>query len=335
MNASSPKIQKKSSGPSFWSRLLAEIVGLARDYWKDAPRAAKNKSPAGAASGQNGSFSRLLAEASSEELTPEEAPEEASEEKTTGGHWRADRIQVMQKIWGEGYVTPGGDAFFDLLTKPLECTANKSVLDLSAGLGGGARFLATKYKAIVTGFEVDPVMAKRGTMMSIAAGKAKMAGVCAYDPEKFATAKKYDCVVARELFYRVIGKARFFRTISESMVPQGRIVFSDYLLDSGAHEKPDIAAWLAARRKASPFSFREMLEAWQGAGIEIQENKDETDRIMREIMRSLAAFTLFLSTHKPDSVTKIYVLKEIELWARQAAAMKAGLRLFRFSGQKK
>ena len=48
--------------------------------------------------------------------------------------WSATRIGVVEKIWGDGFTSPGGDDYIPELVKPLGLNPAMSVLDLAAGL---------------------------------------------------------------------------------------------------------------------------------------------------------------------------------------------------------
>src|SRR3954447_19600443 len=50
--------------------------------------------------------------------------------------WSASRIQVVEKLWGDVFTSPGGDDYIPELVKPLGLNPAMSVLDLAAGLGG-------------------------------------------------------------------------------------------------------------------------------------------------------------------------------------------------------
>jgi cyclopropane fatty-acyl-phospholipid synthase-like methyltransferase len=330
-NASSPPAVV--AVPSFWTKLRIELVGLAQDFWKD-PKPLVSAARARSPKPTREIFRDVLAEAD-DEISPDEVPDIVDDEKLDAGHWRADRIQVMQKIWGDGYVAPGGDAMVEDMTAGANISKGAHILDLAAGLGGSARYLASKHDVMVTGLESDALLAKRATMMSLAAGMARNAGISPYDPETFNADKKYDLIFARALFFRVVGKARFFQQVAKSVEADGRIVFADYLIEPTASSTPEVAAWVASRRKAAPLSLSEMHEMWAALGFEIEAETNETQRLLTDIMRGLARFTTFLSEHKPDGPTKAFVFKEIETWAHNVTALKHGLTYYRFIAKRK
>ena len=64
-------------------------------------------------------------------------------------------IRMLELIWGEGYMAPGGPDLVNKLVNGLDL-AGKRVLDIGSGLGGPSCHLAHKRGAIVTGVDIEP-----------------------------------------------------------------------------------------------------------------------------------------------------------------------------------
>jgi len=64
-------------------------------------------------------------------------------------------IKMLELIWGEGFMAPGGPELADRLVADLDL-AGKRVLDIGSGLGGPSCHLAQKHGAIVTGVDIEP-----------------------------------------------------------------------------------------------------------------------------------------------------------------------------------
>ena len=301
-------------GAGFWPWLRAAIIGLAQDYWKDAPSKA--------------SLNR--ARLSLRETAQVAASAHAAQAR--GSHlWHADSIQVKEKIWGAGRVLSGGNILTEKLVAPFGLNATKTVLDLAAGLGGQARSIVEDYGAYVMGMEQDHALAERGMAMSISAGKSKHAAIAAYDPAQFAVGKRYDCVISRELFYRVADKPKFFKTITASLKkPLGQLGFVDYVLEAGAREHPAVKAWMEFEKGADPMPIALMGQVWEKLGFDLRVTEDRTTKYRTGIVQDLAAFATFLAQHPPDDETKPLVTQEVELWAHRVAAMENGLKFYRF-----
>lgn len=336
------KIIENPALQAAWLRLRVHMTGLARDFWKDAPfvwprwakavgqsvQRAMSPSEKKAAAPQKKAASPAQAKTSTAEV-------EHSEVKRVPQPWTADRIQIMEAMWGEGFAHPGGDEAIDALIKPLGLNQEMSVLDLGAGLGELARRVVDEYKCYVTGFEMDQTLATRGMVMSIASGKSKKATVTFYDPAVYTAARKHDCIIARDVFYRVIGKEKFFQAINSSLKNGGgQIVFTDYVLDPAIRERPEIVRWLARERSVATMTQLELIKVWKGMGYDLRIAEDQTAAYRDQIVVGLAQLAAFMHWNIPDHETKPQIIAEIDLWSRRLAAFHAGLKYYRFYGIK-
>ncbi len=316
----------------FFLRLRVALVGVALDFWKDAPW------PWGGKGDANASLKprKIKDSARAEKKAKTEDAQNSSHEETFGPKpWAADRLGVIEAMWGSGHCLPGGDPYLVNLAAPLSINSEMSVLDLCAGFGDMARHLVTEYKTYVTGMEPDAGFAARGMVMSIAAGKSKTASVVPYDPVNFTASRKYDCIIARELFYRIIGKDKFFKAIDSSLkTGGGTLLFTDFILDPAAREKPSIVNWLKAEKNAAPLSSIEMIKTWKGMGYDLRVAEDQTDEYKAMILEGLKNIANHMILHRPDSGTKPYVVREVDLWVRRVEAFSHGLRYYRFLGIK-
>lgn len=306
------KIQQ-SLGTGLWPRLRAAAIGLAQDYWKDGGAEPHPKTP----------VKRKARRRIYEEAAPLSRPDQSR-------RWHANRIAVIERIWGQGMSRPGDEALLDVLIAPLGLNREMNVLDLAAGLGGLARRIAKDYNAYVAGMEVDAEMAKRGMEISVEQGRAKHASVDHYDPASFVPAKHFDCFVARDIFYRIADRPKFFKAIALGLKPRGQLAFTDFILDPEHAENAAVRDWLAHDRGANPLSLADMTQAWAKLGFDVRVNEDQTKLYHAEIVKGLARFMLFLSKNPPDDETKPFVLHEIEKWGWRAKALEQGLKYCRF-----
>ncbi len=312
-----PRSSSSSRLSAFFADACFVVKGLAHDFWKDGAGEKTLAPPP--------SFSSALS-SSIEEEKPQPLPQKPADQRPL---WAGDRSQILQKMWGNGYILPGGDAITDLLMTPLGLTKEKSVLDLTAGLGGLARKVSSDYGTYVTGMEEDQALVPIGMMMSLAAGKSKQASVLAYVPETFTTQKTYDCIVARELFYRLHDKERLFDVIAKALKPKGHLVFTDYTLEE-AGKGPEIDAWLTAEGGITPLSLEKIKEIWKAHKFDVRINEDLTNQYKKEILAGLMRFARFLASKKPDHNTKMMIMKELEIWAHRVVALEQGAKLYRF-----
>jgi SAM-dependent methyltransferase len=325
MNLSLSSLTQKIPCRALLGRVRFEIVGLLQDLWKDTKRPAADKpKKTPAAAGKEPAPAKKKKDKTSSSSSADHA------QRAPVQRWHADRFQIMEKIWGEGRTLPCPPDLESTLVAPLGLNSETNVLDLSAGLGGLARDLATNFDTFVTGLEMDAVMARRAMSLSLNAGKSKKAGIEHYDPANFSAARKYDAIVARELFYRIIGKEKFFQAVAAGLKQHGLLVFTDYIFDKKARENKAVALWSKYEPNALPLTLQDMINEWIKLKFDVRVNEDLTDMYCLEIGKRLKIFADFLAKTPPDSDTRDLVLQETELWVRRAEAMQQGLKVYRF-----
>jgi SAM-dependent methyltransferase len=212
-------------------------------------------------------------------------------------------------------------------------TKEKSLLDLSAGLGGRMRKIVNAFGLYVNGREPDPEIAARGMALSVAAGRGKRAEIAPYDPMNLIEERSYDCVIGRETIYRVADKEKFIKSIVACCKPEAQISFTDYIVNPEVHTAPAILAWRAYEKGANPAGLVEMAEIWAKAGISLRVHDDQTDYYKQEVKKGLLRFAGFMASGiKPDAPTKKAIEKRITTWAHRMAAIEQGMKFYRFYG---
>lgn len=245
--------------------------------------------------------------------------------------WNATRIQVVEKIWGDGFSTPGGDEFIPTIVKPLGLNPAMSVLDIGAGLGGATRAMAKQYGAWVTGVEPNPVLAEAGMFRAQRSGLARQAPVQTCDLENFSWSKRVDAVFSKEAFYTVRNKDGLIDAIEAALKPRGQLLFTDYVLDREQLRGRDYDGWLRAEPvEPNPWTVEQYTAALAQRNIEARITEDNTDIHRGLILNAIQGLVKHLETVSMERETKLAVVEEVEMWARRVAAMSSGLRYYRF-----
>ncbi|MBM3547557.1 MAG: methyltransferase domain-containing protein [Alphaproteobacteria bacterium] len=272
--------------------------------------------------------------ARSEEDTAAEAK---SQPTTKVPLWSAERIDVVERLWGFGMHNPGGDDHIQTLVRPFSLNPTMNVLDIGAGLGGATRTMCKTFGCWVTGLEQWPILVDAGMQRSIAAGIEKKAPVEAYDPATIELKQHgYNCVFAKEAFFTIADKVRLIGAISESLRPGGQLCFTDYVLPEDAKPTPAVDAW-AKKEPLEPFlcSSQDTLELLTHNGLEVRVAEDMTDTHQALILQGWRDLTQSL---KPGSIPPAavpHLVAEAELWARRGAVLRTGdIRVYRFHALK-
>lgn len=312
------------------------VSGLAADYWADGPAPeswVRFKAQLAA------SFKKITERPASTKAKA--APAKGASKKAAGakvsgtrGAWVADRALIMDELWGKGFHLPGGEAAIDALVVPLGLTGEMSVMELGSGCGAMGRRLAKSNNIYVLGFEQDEGLIKHGNEIAGTMDMAARISLSYFDPELFVADKLHHCILSRELFYRVQDKPRFFTQLGKSLhpsgKPRGQLVYTDYVLEEAARDKPAVKAWLAQDPLAKPIGLEEAKKLLAKSGLDVRVTEDLTAKHKKEILKGLADFALFLRAHPPHPSTMPRVAKEIMDWVYRVAAIKQGLKLYRF-----
>lgn len=267
-------------------------------------------------------------------LTDKEKEAKASGEKLGRNGkpvWTATRVEVAQRLWGEGYIGPGGEEHIKTLVKPLGLDPSMSVLNIGAGLGGEARDIVSEFDTWVTCFEESKILVKMGNDLSKQYGMAKKAELTEFNYEDFSVNKKYDAVFSKETFYKIHDKGRLIDNIESCLKDKGQLVFTDYVRDEGVPESKDMIQW-AATEKVEPllWTVEQMTEEMSQRNLEVRTNEDFTEFYQKKILYALNEFTKFCAGVEFDSETKIAVMGELDLWAKRVSILGKGVKIVRF-----
>lgn len=246
------------------------------------------------------------------------------------------RLEIVQKMWGEGFSAPVNLEAFANMTVPLALDPQKTILDLAAGLGGSARFLAKQYKTYVTGFERDSELAEAGMNLSNLTGHARHATIAHYDPEHFEYGKKADAILVRELIYTLRDKDSFIEKLAEHLKPRGHLLITDFNCDPDYFNRPPVSLWIAAEPYgAFLVPVKTMVALLEKHGFDVRVSEDISKVYTRGVLQGLARLTSFLEGKRLSKTTKGIVGREVDVWAKRLAALDAAVQNTRYYAIKK
>jgi SAM-dependent methyltransferase len=243
-----------------------------------------------------------------------------------------DAATLAQWLWGAGFHIPGDEEHVVGLVKPFALNPAMSMLYIGAGLGGGARAIATTYATYVTALEADDALARRGMEMSTLQGMQKRAPVTVYNPDTLELrSNSFDCILARQSTYTLADKERFLKLLVGSLKPRGHLLITDYVVASTA----DVGALDVWRRQQQRtphlWTAAQYSECLTRLRFDIRVAEDTTAKVRRLI---LGGWSQMIGTIDLPSLPKQHLLTivdEAERWVRTLEAIDAGsLRTYRF-----
>ena len=171
----------------------------------------------------------------------------------------------------------GGVAANDMLAKCARIGIGTKVVDLCAGLGGPARYLAHRYGAVVTGIELTPARVIGAAELTRRVGLDGQVRILQGDVMDLPLPDaSQDAVVSQEALLHVPDLGRTFSEAYRVLCPGGRIAFTNWIVHRPLSEAQRQLLWdgMAA---ATLIGIEDHAELLRGAGFAIEAIEDETD----------------------------------------------------------
>ena len=260
-------------------------------------------------------------------------PEPEVEEEADVADEPVDRLALSQKIWGPGFLVPGGVDYVMTMVKPFGVNPAMSLLDLTAGLGGPSRHISQFFDVYITAMERAPEIAKRAHAMSIDAGLAKKVPVVAYDPETVELkAHAFDCAYAEYLTCSIQAKERFIKEVNKALKARGQFGFVDFVLADGDGDDPRLEPLKRLERfTPQPWSVDQYTACLNSSGFDVRIAEDHSDAYVRHVSEGWAQFVENYDVKLMTRGNQAAIAEECELWMARLAAVESGaLKVYRF-----
>jgi len=259
-------------------------------------------------------------------LTPEElAPNHVDPDE--GKIWPAKRLNVVEKLWGEGYLTPGGTDEVKKLLPLLALDKKKSLLLLGAGLGGINETMVEETGVWVTGLERSPELATLGFESMKRASLQKQAPIHHSTMETMELKpKSFDVVLSFDGLYAVQDKKALFATVCEGLRVDGELRFTDLVLPDTNPPGEKVKEWISREpAETSPHPWpADALQALLGSlNFDVRPYDDITAEYKKWVM---TGFMRFMSSMTKTEMLEMAqeLMTEVEFWSARIAAIDAG-----------
>jgi sarcosine/dimethylglycine N-methyltransferase len=186
----------------------------------------------------------------------------------------------------------GGLAAVDALARLAGIDAHTRVLDLCAGLGGPARFLATRRGCAVVAVELNPGRALGAARLTRLVRLQRRIRVVRGDATRlpFADAR-FDACLSQEALLHIADKAAVLREAHRVLTPGARLAFTDWVArpSLGDGERRRLEAWMAATTLQSIDGYRALLGGAGFHAVTAEELTDEWRAILRARLQMFRA----------------------------------------------
>jgi phosphoethanolamine N-methyltransferase len=247
-------------------------------------------------------------------------------EPVAGEHYHDRMIGMLEAIWGEGFLSPGGQEEVARLVGATDI-AGKSVLDIGCGAGGIDLALVQGHGAgFVSGIDVEDTVLAHARALVAREGLGHRIGCLkvAPGPLPFPPAS-FDIVFSKDSIVHIPDKAALMAEAFRVLKPGGRLVASDWLIGHDGPPSPEMAAYIAAEGldfgMASPGRYRAAMERAGFDGIEIvSRNAWYREQARAELQRLKGPVGAAAAKH----VGRDFVEENIGIWSRMIPVLDSG-----------
>ena len=140
-------------------------------------------------------------------------------------------ILRYEKIFGKTYVSTGGEVTTDEFCAEMGLKAGMKILDVGAGIGGSAFYMAKTFGVIVDGVDLSSNMVDiaRENLGKMSEEVQKNVSFRVEDATSMEYPENhYDIVYSRDTILHIADKKSLFQSFFKTLKPGGRVVITDY-----------------------------------------------------------------------------------------------------------
>ena len=194
-------------------------------------------------------------------------------------------IKDYEGVWGEGFVSPGGEAKARELLATLDLAPGTSVLDVCCGLGGSAFLMAQEYGCRVDGIDLSTNMVTQARRLCQARGLGGLVNISQTDCLDLDVEAKYDLIYSRDALMHIADKVTLFSNLWRALKPGGRLLLTDY--SCAPSPWSDAFADYVAQRGYSLHTLDEYVAIVREAGFQDVQGWDTTDEFVASLKADL------------------------------------------------
>jgi cyclopropane fatty-acyl-phospholipid synthase-like methyltransferase len=241
---------------------------------------------------------------------------------------------VVDNLWGDGYVFPGGEAETLRLAKPLGLSSASSLLLLGAGAGGPACSVAQNLGVWVSGYEADAELAEAAADRIARSKLGRRAHVETWNPERPALKQHYYHHGLALEPLRGSKPEPALTAVALALKPAGQFVLVELVADQPLDPTDRTVARWAALERRDPDTIpaeRTITRVLGRLGFDVRVTEDLSERHMRHALLGWRASVRAMEENRPSRRDMLLLVNDAELWLMRLRLFRRGaLRLVRW-----
>lgn len=237
-----------------------------------------------------------------------------------------DMISLLEAVWGEGFLSPGGTDEVDRVLGNKDLS-QANILDIGCGIGGAAVHLAlTRQPKRVTGIDIEENLVHMALEL---ANKKNVSAICHFqqvDPGLLPfEPRSFDVVFSKDSIIHIADKFSLAKNIYEVLRTDGWFMGSDWLSGYEGEPSSQMQAYIDAEGLdfglASARTYKEAFNAAGFVDIEIDE-RNAWYRNQARVERDNLAGPLYESL--VVQVGEDFLNREIDVWDKMIIVLDSG-----------
>ena len=244
----------------------------------------------------------------------------------TQNFYDKDHIYFLEKLWGDGYMSPGGATEVQKIFGEVN-TRNARVLDIGCGSGGITISIINEFNAKkVIGIDVEDDVCSAAKTRVKQAGLEKQIEIRKVDPGPLPFRDlTFDIVFSKDSLVHISDKEKLLKEIFRVLKPGGSFIASDWLRSHDGPPSREMLRYLELEDlgfdMASPQRYKKALREAGFTNIALENrNSWYTQQAHKEL--------LTLSEYRRDEFEKIssaeYMSLSIETWKAMIKVLESG-----------
>jgi len=235
-------------------------------------------------------------------------------------------MALLEAIWGEGFMSPGGTAEVDRYLDGIDLSG-KSVLDIGCGLGGVDLHLAQHHHvARVIGIDIDQALIQRCDQLARKYQATKQLEFRCVEPGPLPfKPASFDIVTSKDSIIHITDKQALSQDIFRILEPGGWFAASDWLAGYEDQPSAEMQAYIDAEgldfNLASATIYAEALQAAGFVDIGIVDRNDWYQQQARVEREQLAGA---LSEGLASKLGTDFLEHQIDIWNKMIIALDQG-----------
>ena len=209
---------------------------------------------------------------------------------TDEGHYGPKQLNMLEVIWGKGYLSPGGSDEIDQIIGELDLSG-KRVLDIGCGSGGAVFHILEKHNALeVVGFDVEALVIEQANTVALEKGFSEKALFKSISPGQLvADDGSFDVIFSKEAFIHIPNKIELMTDIHRILKPGGYLAVGDWMRNDDNPPSLQMQEYIAAEGldyyMCSLDKYREILE---NTGFKIISMNDRNEWYLEKVKKEVA-----------------------------------------------